>query len=285
MITSAFVGLYLSGAILLRLIVNHRYAELHCHSSFSLLDGASNPEELVARASEIGLQALALTDHDDLGGAVRFASASRDACLEAIIGAEITLCDHSHVVLLSMDEEGYKNICRLITLSRFDNDRGFPRVSYEALFEHNQGLIVLSGCPHGMIPTLLARDDLQGARDLACLFREVFADRFYLESWNHYLLQEQIIAARIIDLASMEAIPWVVSNNVHYATSKKRIVHDVLTCLRHQTTLSQAGRRLRPNGSWYMKSPAEMMYLWRDNPAGLSRTLEVAERCLFRLGS
>ncbi|MBK9144193.1 MAG: error-prone DNA polymerase [Candidatus Melainabacteria bacterium] len=261
------------------------YAELHCHSAFSLLDGASNPEELVGRAVELGLSALALTDHDDLGGSVRFAHAAREAGLEGIIGAEITLQDGSHMVLLAMDEEGYKNICRLITLSRFGRERGEPRISLAELFERNGGLIALSGCPRGLIPSLLSRKDRDGAAAAAMRMQEVFGDRFYLEVWNHHILQEQVIAREIVELAAARAIPWVVSNNVHYAVPEKRIVHDVLTCLRHQTTLAGAGRRLRPNGSWYLKSPAEMARLWRHDLAGIRRTIEVAERCRFRLGS
>src|SRR5215475_9819409 len=116
------------------------YAELHCHSSFSFLDGASNPEELVYQASEIGLNALAITDHDDLGGIVRFAHAAREFSLEAVIGAELTLEDDSHLIVLAKDLQGYKNICALITQARALK-RGVPRVAYEHLFQRTNGLI------------------------------------------------------------------------------------------------------------------------------------------------
>ncbi len=260
------------------------YAELHCHSAFSFLDGSSVPEELAYRAKEIGLSALALTDHDDLGGVVRFASAAKELELEGIIGAELTLEDDSHLILLAEDLQGYKNICHMITYARSNCARGSPRVSYAKLYERSAGLIVLSGCPHGRIPSCLAVDDFVQARNSALELKEVFGDRLYLELWNHHLHQESIIGAHLLDLSHELEIPWVVTNNVHYSRPEKRIIHDVLTCLRHDLTLASAGRRLRPNASWYMKSPDEMAHLWRNYPQGIKNTLLVAERCQFRLG-
>lgn len=260
-----------------------QYAELHCHSGFSLLDGASNPEELVVRAAELGLAALALTDHDDLGGIVRFSQAAKEVSLEPIIGAELTLEDDSHLTLLVESENGYKNLCHLITMARSSNARGRPQTTYESLLNHAPGLVALSGCPHGVIPTNLARGQHQAAEHHTKLLLEGFQDRFYLELWDHHIAQEAVIARRLLQLSESYAIPWVVTNNVHYATPRKRIVHDVLTCLRHEVTLATAGRRLRPNGSWYLKSPAEMAHQWRHNPEGIKNTLVVAERCRFRL--
>lgn len=260
------------------------YAELHCHSSFSFLDGASNPEELAFRAKQIGLAALAITDHDDLGGVVRFAHAAKELSVEAIIGAELTLDDESHITLLSSDLQGYKNLCHLITHARNACERGSPRVSLPLLSQFSSGLVALSGCPHGRI----ARNIALGQNDVAlqCLdeLHSIFGENFFIEVWNHFLNQEAVIAQGLIDLSKQTAIPWVVTNNVHYSRPEKRIIHDVLTCVRHEVTLATAGRRLRPNGSWYMKSPEEMMHLWRHNLEGVKNTLLVAERCKFRHG-
>ncbi|MBP6745315.1 error-prone DNA polymerase [bacterium] len=261
-----------------------RYAELHCHSGFSFLDGASNPEELVGRAKDLGLAALAITDHDDLGGIPRFAHAARELSLPGIIGAELTLEDDSHLIVLVQDLLGYRNLCALITLARLERERGSPRLSYEQLFARASGLTALSGCHHGAIPAALARDDTMAARRLLKRFVEVFGSDFYLEVGNHFITQEALIVRQIIEMASSTGVNWVVTNNVHYATSDKRIVHDVLTCLRHKVALSNAGTRLRPNGSWYMKSPEEMTHLWRDNLVGIKNTLAISERCQFRLG-
>ncbi len=260
------------------------YAELHCHSAFSLLDGASNPEELVERAKNIGLSALALTDHDDLGGAIRFAQAAKELDLPGIIGAELTLTGDEHVITLAKSLEGYKNICRLITFARMNCERGLPRINLELLAEHSKGMIVLSGCPHGKIPKLIAQGAVEEAFSTCKYFLEIFKEDFYLELWDHDIAQEAIICRHLYEFAQKLKIPWVVTNNVHYAYPEKRIIHDVLTCLRHEVTLSTAGRRLRPNGSWYLKSPKEMLAQWQHHPEGLYNTLVVAERCEFRLG-
>lgn len=260
------------------------YAELHCHSAFSLLDGASNPEELVERAKNIGLTALALTDHDDLGGAIRFAQAAKELEFDGIIGAELTLNGDEHIITLAKTLEGYKNICRLITHARMNCKRGLPRISMERLAQHSQGIIVLSGCPHGRIPKLIAQGKIEAAFNTCKLFLEIFKDDFYLELWDHDIAQEAIICKHLYEFATSLKIPWVVTNNPHYAYPEKRIIHDVLTCLRHEVTLSTAGRRLRPNGSWYLKSPKEMFAQWQHHPEGLYNTLVVAERCEFRLG-
>jgi len=260
------------------------YAELHCHSAFSFLDGASNPEELVFQAKKLGLAALALTDHDDLGGVVRFAHTANELSVEAIIGAELTLDDQSHITLLAADVDGYKNLCHLITHARNACERGSPRVSLELLAQHSRGLVALTGCPHGRVArSIVLGDGLGAARNLE-QFHQMFGQNLFIEVWHHHLHQEALIAKGLIDLSARTAIPYVVTNNVHYARPEKRIIHDVLTCIRHEVILSTAGRRLRPNGSWYMKSPQEMAHLWRHHPEGIKNTLVVAERCKFRHG-
>ncbi len=264
--------------------MQYQYAELHCHSAFSFLDGASNPEELVGRAKQLGLAALALTDHDDLGGIPRFAHAARELSLEGIIGAELTLEDDSHLIVLVKDLTGYKNLCTLLTQARSSCERGVPRVSYDNLFARFQGLIALSGCQHGAIPAALARGQSEGARRHLRRFVEVFEKDFFLEVSHHHLAQESILIREIIEMAVSTGTPWVVTNNVHYATADKRIIHDVLTCLKHEVTLASAGRRLRANGSYYLKSAEEMAALWREDLTGIKNTLVVAERCPFRLG-
>jgi error-prone DNA polymerase len=258
------------------------YVELHCHSGFSLLDGASNPETLVQRAAAVGMQAIALTDHDDLGGAVRWAEAGREYGVEAIIGLEATL-GQSHVTLLAMDEAGYRNLSRLITLGR-SAERGAPSLAWPQLESHAAGLFCLTGCPFGEVPQRLARDDEPGARErLGCL-TSVFGGRVAVECWDHGLAEERAVVPKLITLAGELDLPWVVTNDVHYATPRGRLVHDVLTCLRHQTTLDEAGTLLRPSAEWHLKRPERMAHHWRHYPEALAATREVAGRCAFRMG-
>lgn len=260
-----------------------QYAELHCHSSFSLLDGASNPEELVATAKEIGLTALAITDHDDLGGIVRFSEAAKQIEFPGIIGGEITLADESHLTLLAEDINGYKNLCYLISKARSSCTRGLPRASYDDLAAHSSGLLALSGCPKGSIPHELFKGNSARAIQLTKQLQEIFSERFFFELWDHDLAQETIICKQLYELSKQSSVPCVATNNVHYASPQKRIIHDVLTCLKHEVTLSSAGRRLRPNDNWCLKSPQAMTARWHDYPEFLKNTLVVAERCQFRL--
>ena len=269
------------------------YAELHCHSCFSLLDGAALPETLVARAKELGLVALALTDHDELSGAVRFAIAAEEAGLRGLIGAEVTVAIDqrgsdepliTHLPLLAESREGYGNLSTLITLARRDAPRGSPRVSLDQLASHSTGLFALTGCPRGWVATLAERGDSDGACEAAATLLDIFGRRVAIECWDHGLPEERVTTGRLIEVARALDIPWVVTNDVHYARARDRMVHDVLCSLRHQRPLDQMGTRLRPNGEWYLKSAAQVARRWRHAPEGIRATLDIAERCDFRLG-
>ncbi len=270
------------------------YAELHCHSCFSLLDGAGLPELLVARAAELGLAALALTDHDDLGGAVRFATAAREAKLPGLIGAELTVAiagAHesdppllTHLPLLARSRDGYANLSTLITLARRDSPRGSPRISLDELASHAGGLFALTGCPRGWVPSLAARGHMEASCEAAATLIDIFGrDNVAIECWDHGLPEERETTRQLVDVANALDIPWVVTNDVHYVRARDRIVHDVLASLRHQRPLDQMGTRLRPNGEWYLKGPAQIARRWRGNLDGVHATLAVAERCTFRL--
>ncbi len=267
------------------------YAELHCHSAFSLLDGASLPELLVSRARELGLAALAITDHDELGGVVRFATAAREAALPAIIGAELTVVvgDEgrerlTHLPLLAESRQGYANLSTLVTLARHDvAHRGEPRVTLDQVAAHADGLFALTGCPRGWVPQLAAAGDDEGSCEATAMLLDIFDRRVAVECWDHGLPEERDTTRRLIDVARALDIPWVVTNDVHYARPRDRIVHDVLASLRHKRTLDQMGTRLRPNGEWYLKGAAQIARRWRGNLDGVRATLAVAERCTFRL--
>ncbi|HET9799257.1 MAG TPA: PHP domain-containing protein [Gemmatimonadaceae bacterium] len=270
------------------------YAELHAHTAFSLLDGASLPEPLVERAKELGLAALAITDHDELGGIVRFATAAREVELPAIVGAELTVVVPparggaepivTHLPLLAESREGYANLSTLVTLARQDAaTRGSPRVTLDQLAAHADGLFALTGCPRGWVPALAARGETDAACEAAATLLDVFGHRVAIECWDHGLPEERATTTRLIELARALDVPWVVTNDVHYARARDRMVHDVLASLRHEQTLDQMGTRLRPNAEWYLKSPAQIARRWRDNLDGVRATLAVAERCAFRL--
>ncbi|MFZ9449142.1 MAG: PHP domain-containing protein, partial [Alphaproteobacteria bacterium] len=295
------------------------YAELHCHSTFSLLDGASEPEALVARAQALGFHALALTDHDDVGGAVRFATAARAAGLPGILGAELTVDVplpsalaraplgtvpgvvigedqiprlRTHLVCLAETREGWGHLCTLITRARLDHPRGEPRVTLDQLAAHADGLVALSGCPRGWVPRLLALGAAghlpadvaaRAAREAAGTLAERFGGRFAIECWDHALAEERALVQALIPLAADVGVPWVVTADAHYATPDRRRAHDVLAALRHGATLDEMGTRLRPNAEWHLPDRARLAARWRGREAGLAATVAIAERCAFRL--
>jgi error-prone DNA polymerase len=284
------------------------YVELHCHSALSLLDGASTPEQLVEVAAALGYPALALTDHDELGGVVRFGVAADAAGLGGIIGAELTVAvpdvqapagrTHTtrgdatgappgtrltHLVLLAESRDGYGHLSSLITRARMDAPRGRPSVPWALVAEHAHGLTALTGCPRGWVPQLLAEGRDDDAWAAAGTLRDAFGERLAVECWDHRLPEERALVRRLRPLAARLGVPWVVTNNVHYARPEGRAVHDVLTALRHQRTLDDMGTRLRPNAEWTLKDPALVRRRWRGAEEGVDATCAIAERCAFRI--
>jgi error-prone DNA polymerase len=269
------------------------YAELHCHSALSLLDGASLPETLAERAAELGYPALAITDHDEMGGVVRFGTACEAVGIAGILGAELTVrvpdefktygTRTTHLVLLAESRDGYRNIASLITHARMHTERGSPQVPWELVAQHSGGVFALTGCPRGWIPQLLAEGRDDAAWHAATQLREVFGEHLAVECWDHRLPEERVLVRRLRPLAARLGVPWVVTNDVHYARPEARIVHDVLCALRHERTLDEMGTRLRPNAEWALKAPSLILKRWRGAEDGVRATLAVAERCAFRL--
>jgi error-prone DNA polymerase len=266
------------------------YIELHCHSYFSLLDGASSPEALVERAFALGYPALALTDHNGLYGAVRFWQAAEERGLKAIIGAEVGLADGSHLTLLAETQQGYANLSRLISAAQLAGQKAQPQLSLEMLAGHAQGLLCLSGCRRGVVASaLLSRED-EKARRAAGRLREIFGpDNFWIELQYHYLPTDARLVAALVSLARELGAGTVVTNNVHYAERPGQQLHDVLTCIRHITTLPEAlgAGLLHPNSEQFLKPSDEMVALFVDPPVSSGRhlpealrnTLRIAERC------
>ncbi|NPV06839.1 MAG: error-prone DNA polymerase [Anaerolineae bacterium] len=260
------------------------YAELHCHSHFSFLDGASPPEVLVQRALSLGLEALALTDHDGLYGSVRFHRAALRAGIRPIVGAEMTLTDESHLTLLARDARGYANLSRLISYARCRQPKGVSRLDPGLLAEHAEGLICLSGCNLGPAARLILRGDLEGAERLLAQIASWFpAGDFAVEVQRQFRREDGPLVAALAHLAGRLGLPVVATGNVHYATREESRLQDVLVCIRHNVSLAEAGRLLRPNSEAYLRSPREMQELFADLPQALENAAAVAERCQVSL--
>jgi len=256
------------------------YAELHAHSSHSLLDGVPAPEALVARAADLKIPVLALTDHDALYGAVRFAKAAQEAGIKPLLGAEMTLEDDSHLTLLIETAEGYANLCRLITLARRDQEKDAAKLRKCDLAACTEGLIALSGCRRGEIPRLLIAGKREQAMGVAQACARIFGpDHFFIELQRHFRRGDNRLMARLVTLADRVGLDVVATGDVHYLHPHQREVHDVLRCIRHHTALGDAGDLLRPNDEYVLRSPREMADLFDDIPIALENSLRIAERC------
>jgi len=255
------------------------YIELHCHSNFSLLDGASHPEELVARAGELSMPALAITDHDGLYGAIRFYKAARQAGIKPVIGTELTVDQRYHLTLLARDNRGYSNLCRLITRAQLDHRKGEPSIDSSVLASYSEGLICLSGCKKGEIPSLLLAGREREAEARAQQLHEIFDDNFFIEVQNNLCAGDGHLCRQLIDLAKRLGLRYVATNNVHYATKDRHRLHDVLVCIRNGVTIDKSGRLRRPNAEFYLKPAGEMMALFSEYPEAVENGLYIADQC------
>lgn len=259
------------------------YVELHAHSNFSLLDGASFPEELAQQAAAVGMPALALTDHDAVYGAMRFVEAAEEAGIHPILGAEMTLDDGAHLTLLVEDETGWHNLCRLISAARLNAPKGEAALPVHVLAEHTAGLVALSGCRQGRIPRALLAHDYEEARRLAGELRDLFGpERCWIELQHHLLPGDDRLVAQLVALADEVGLGYVATNNVHYATRDRHRLQDILVCIRHNTSLEQAAHLRRPNSEYALKAPEQMQRLFARYPLAVTNTRRIADRCHYR---
>ena len=256
------------------------YAELHCHSAFSFLDGASLPEQLALTAANLGFRALALTDHNGLYGSMAFAQEAKQLGLQAITGAELTLLDGSHVTLLAETAPGYANLCRLITEAHLGRDRLDPRLDFASLEARHEGLIVLSGCRSGMLASVLQRDGSTAARRVADRCRAIFGpERFFVELQRNYVRGDLALTRGLIDLASDVRLGVVATGDVHYHHRERHRLQDVLVAIRHRTTLDGSHSARRPNSEFSLRPLHEVAEMFRDCPDAVATAGVLADRC------
>ncbi len=254
------------------------YAPLWCKSNYSFLEGASHPEELVEQARALGLPGLALTDRDGVYGIVRAHVRARELGVHLICGAQMSLDGGAQVVLLAADRAGYANLCRLVTRGRRRHAKGECSVTADEVCEHAGGLLALWPGAHWAVeadadrdrPALAALRDAFGDRACGLLARHRVAGEAPREGW---------LRARAREIG----LPLAAATEVLYHDPARRDLQDVLTCIRHGTSLARAGRRIRANAEHGLKAPAAFAELYRDDPAAVARTVEIAARCRFSL--
>ncbi len=261
------------------------YIELRCCSAFSFLAGASLPEDLIERAAALGYPALALGDRDGVYGAPRFHQAAKRAGLRALVGAALTLEDQPRlptpgsVYLLVANRTGYHNLCTLITQTKLRAPKGESVATWDDLEGHTDGLICLARD----VLSLPTTNNL--ATNKLSHLQRLFPDRLYIDLRRHLDPDEERLNRTLIAVAEHFRLPLVATNDVCHTTRAGRRLLDVLTCIRHKTTLDAAGRRLLKNAERHLKSPAEMAALFRDLPEAIANTRRIAEQCEFTLAN
>src|SRR5687768_434903 len=272
------------------------YIELRAHTAFSFGDGGTSPEALVGRASELGYSAIGITDTADLGGIVRFGLEARRLNVKPIVGAELVVDGHP-AAFSARTREGYQNLASLVTRSRVGDlaswkkgdgkkTRGRPRISWEQVAERSEGLQALTGPASGSVASSLRAGDYKAAERTLSVWRDAFGDRLAVEVQLHHTSgSEAALAAALIELAERHCVPWVTCHEPRYVDNESRLVHDVLTALRYDTTIDDALARglLHPNGEWRLNSPEEMAERWKGRETGLAESERIAGECDFSL--
>ena len=268
-----------------------QFVHLHVHSEYSLLDGACRIPALVARAKELGMPAVAVTDHGSLGGAVQFYTAATKAEIKPIIGIELYVANDrrarggvkerfAHLTLLARDLEGYRNLVKLSTRAFLEGYYYKPRADWELLAEHSAGLICLSGCMSGRVALLLREGNADAAEAEVRRLVDLFgAENVYVELQDAGLSEQRDLLPMQAALAQHLGLKTVATNDVHYLRHEDAYAHDALLCIQTQSNLADEDRMRYGSDEFYLKSADEMRERFRDYPEACDATLEIAERC------
>lgn len=271
------------------------FVHLHNHTQYSQLDGACRVDRMIALAKEMEMPAVAITDHGNLFGVIEFYKSAQKAGIKPIIGIEAYIISgklddpqsknetRHHLILLAQNYQGYQNLMKLSSKSFIDGFYYKPRISKSLLSEHSEGLICLSACVKGEIPSLILNDRMKQARETALWYKELFGDRFYIELQDHKLESEEKVSPRLIELARELGIPMVLTNDCHYLHQSDNEAHDILLCIQTGKLLNDPSRMRYPTTQLYFKSPIEMKELFREVPEAYDNTLKIAERIELEL--
>jgi DNA polymerase III subunit alpha len=273
------------------------FVHLHNHTEFSLLDGASRITAMVARAAELEMPALALTDHGVMYGAILFYKACRQAGIKPILGFEAYVAprgrfdregrvdrDPYHLTILAADAEGYRNLMALCTIGQKEGLYYKPRIDREVLAAHSRGLIVLSGCLGGEVATKITQGDVEGARETVATYRDIFGpDRYLLEVQRHRIEAQEAVNEALKGFSREFGLRLAATNDLHYVHQHDAEPHDVLLCLQTGANFEDPKRWRFESQDFYLKSAADMAQVFEDLPAALASTLEVADQVDLRL--
>lgn len=269
------------------------FVHLHLHTEYSLLDGAARIDKVVKVAKEYGMPALAITDHGNMYGAVAFFDACEAQGIKAIFGCEFYVCDDlhnkigktklNHLILLAKNEQGYLNLCKLNTIAFEEGFYYKPRIDLKTLKEHSEGLVCLSACLAGDIPQAILNRQYDEAERLVVWFKDLFKDDFYLELQNHGLEEQIEVNQKLKEYSKKYNIKTVATNDVHYIYKEDAETQDVLLCVQMGKTLDDPDRMKFPNDEFYLKNYDEMAKAFPNDLDALETTMEIVEKCNFKL--
>src|SRR6516165_12318515 len=272
-----------------------QFVHLHLHTDYSMLDGACDIDKLVDRVKDLGMPAVAMTDHGNIFGAFNFFNSAKSKGIKPIIGCELYVCkkdDHdttrtppegdtyNHLLVLAQNEEGYRNVARITSESSLHGFYYKPRISKQFLAEHSKGLIGLSGCLKGEVAERLVEGNYIAARDAASQYHDIFGEKnFYLEIQDQGLALEHRIHAGLFQLEKELGLPLVATNDSHYLCEDDAHAQDVMVCIQTGKSINDVNRLKFASNQFYVKSAEEMAKVFQGHERLLGRTLEIAERC------
>ncbi len=273
------------------------FVHLHVHSTYSLLDGFSDLTKLVQRTRDLGMPAIALTDHGTMYGAVEFYKAAKSAGVKPIIGLETYVAargmrekdakldkQSSHLLLLAENETGYKNLLNIASVSQLEGFYYFPRIDHEYLATHAEGLIATTGCLAAEVPRLIYQSGREAAQKRIDWYYEVFGpDRFFFELQQHDIRELEVVNQTLIELAPRYHAKFVATNDVHYINPDDSRLQDILLAIQTGSALTDQKRFRMTDNSYYLRTPAEMSSLFAEVPEAVSNTLMIADRCTVEL--
>src|SRR5512147_2187166 len=272
-----------------------RFVHLHCHTEYSLLDGANKVDKMFERIKALNQPAVAMTDHGNMFGAIEFYREAKSRGIKPIIGFEIYVAPtnrfekkgvdkgpkeyNNHLILLAMNNEGYRNLCKLVSLGYIEGFYYKPRIDKELLREFNAGLIALSACLQGEVSQALNYGNYEKAKLAVEQYASIFGDRYYIEIQDNKLAEQEKVNRLLVELAKDTSIPVVATNDCHYGERADYHAHDILLCVQTGKTLNDENRLKIETDELYLKSAQEMMQGFDFCPGAVERTVEIANRC------
>ena len=270
------------------------FVHLHVHSEYSLLDGMSRIKDLPVRAKELGMKAIALTDHGVMYGAVDFYKECKKNDIKPIIGCEVYVAPHNrfdkeagrdngynHLILLAKNKTGYQNLSKLVSLSFVEGFYYKPRIDLEILEKYSEGLICLSACLAGSLSQAIIQGNMEKAEEIALWHKRVFKDDYYIEIQHNGLRQQIMVNQKLIQLARKLDIPLVATNDAHYLKKEDSYFHEVLLCIQTGKRMSDEDRMRFETEEFYIKSPEEMADYFSEFPDAIENTVKIAEKCNY----